>query len=476
MPDPEPIFVIPTNRLRDVGQTVETYDEHFRRNGHAVTMIVFDDSSLVNQQKYYSALENTSTYNPLYYVGPHEKEQFLAYLFGRLRDRRLDLLVRNLFRPSYGGNRNYTLMYTLGHLMISSDDDMRPYALVENSPESLGPDEICRGKLLKASAPGYTRKSFDILAAFLDVLGRPAREAPANYDRGELIVDSSMHLETNASRGLSRENSLMLRHGPVADGARIKMAQTFRSGTNDIDALDFVEMFLADDSNVSLDDLNEVYVLVNFRPVITDKNWRMDCGVAGYDNTYGLPPFFPTRLRFEDYIYRIWIQQDNLASAHVDAAQNHIKNNYMRNPLASEVFNEEVANLLKRKIKDTVARIDELSIMFDYEGEVTLQDSEEILTRIVDLHRRVVEAQLSAASSDRQDVLRAFASNLERAFYGFEPDFFQQNLIRIVDDVISQFKGSLEIWPTLVEICYLHKNRAGLPKRAVANQSRQTQR
>ena len=60
----------------------------------------------------------------------------------------------------------------------------------------------------------------------------------------------------------------------------------------------------------------------------------MDCGVAGYDNTFGLPPFFPTRLRFEDYIYRLWIQQEGIAAAHVDAAQNHIKNNYMRNPPA----------------------------------------------------------------------------------------------------------------------------------------------
>ncbi len=321
-------------------------------------------------------------------MGPQQKDQFLAYLFGRLRDRKLDLLVRNLFRPSYGGNRNYTLMYTLGHLMISADDDMRPYAFVEDSPESLGRDEICRGKLMKAVAKGYTRKSFDILAAFLDVLGKPVGEAPANHDRGELIVDSSMELETNASRGLSRENVLMLQHGSVADSARIKMAQTFRSGTNDIDALDFVEMFLGDDSHISLDDLNELYVLVNFRPVITNKNWRMDCGVAGYDNTYGLPPFFPTRLRFEDYIYRLWIQQDDLASAHVDAAQNHIKNNYMRNPLASEVFNEEVANLLKRKIKQSVTRLDELSIAFGYEGDVTLADSEEILTRITDLHGR----------------------------------------------------------------------------------------
>ena len=84
-------------------------------------------------------------------------------------------------------------------------------------------------------------------------------------------------------------------------------------------------------------------MLVNFRPAVTNRNWRMDCGVAGYDNTFGLPPFFPTRLRFEDYIYRLWIQQDGVAAAHVDAAQNHTKSNYMRNPPAAEIFNEEVS-------------------------------------------------------------------------------------------------------------------------------------
>jgi hypothetical protein len=103
------------------------------------------------------------------------------------------------------------------------------------------------------------------------------------------------------------------------------MAQTFRSGTNDIDALDFVEMFLDDNSQKSLDDLNDIYVLINFLPAVTKMNWRMDCGVAGYDNTLGLPPFFPTRLRFEDYIYRLWVQQDGVCAAHVDAAQNHGK-------------------------------------------------------------------------------------------------------------------------------------------------------
>src|ERR1017187_7999461 len=104
MQDSELSFVIPTHRLRDVGETVEEYDEHFWRNGHTVRITVFDDSSPANCDKDYSLLERTSTHNDLYYVGPREKDQFLAYLNHRLRDKRLEALVKNLFRPSYGGN------------------------------------------------------------------------------------------------------------------------------------------------------------------------------------------------------------------------------------------------------------------------------------------------------------------------------------------------------------------------------------
>ena len=171
MHEKELSFVIPTHRLREVGETIEQYDEHFWRNGHSVRMMVFDDSTPTNQKKYYQLLEQTHTHQELHYVGPQEKEQFLGYLNSRLRDRRLEGLVKNLFRPSYGGNRNFTLMYTLGELMVSSDDDMRPYSLIENSPESLGAKEVSRGRLHKAGQNGYSRKSFDIVAAFLDVLG-----------------------------------------------------------------------------------------------------------------------------------------------------------------------------------------------------------------------------------------------------------------------------------------------------------------
>ena len=462
-------FVIPTYRLREVGETVEQYDDHFWRNGHSVPMVVFDDSSPANQEKYYSLLEATTTHNELYYVGPREKEQFIAYLHQRLPDKRLQGLVKNLFRPSYGGNRNYTLVYTLGSLMVSADDDMRPFALMEHSPESLETEEICRGRLHRAGENGYGRKSFDIITSFRDVLGKAADQVPDNYERGELLVDTAMDLETNATTGLKRANSLLVRRGELPNDTIVKMAQTFRSGTNDIDAIDYVEMFLENEKQTDPADLNDTYVLENFRPVVTKKNWRMDCGVAGYDNTFGLPPFFPTHLRCEDYIYRLWVQQPGICSAHVDAAQNHGKSNYMRNPPAAEILNEEVSNLLKRKVKDSVSRLDELGMAFDYDGEVTAPDAEEILQKIQRLHARAISAAERASDPERAAALRLFAANLHKAFYGFEPDFFQHNLLRIVDDVVSVIKGSLQLWPTLVEICYFQRGRKGLPQTRVNN-------
>jgi hypothetical protein len=45
-----------------------------------------------------------------------------------------------------------------------------------------------------------------------------------------------------------------------------------------------------------------------------------------------------------------------------------------------------------------------------------------------------------------------------------------------VDDVISVIKGSIELWPSLVEICYYHKSRKGLPQVRVKNQKRRARK
>lgn len=472
MSEPPLVFAIPTYRLRDVCETVARYDENFWNNGHSPRIMVFDDSSKANHDKYYAQLERTKTWNEVHYVGPAEKEAFVQFLTRRLRDRKLTSVVRNLFRPSYGGNRNVALIYTLGCHVVSADDDMRPWALLEDSPESLAQDEICRGKLVKATSAGYTQRSFDVLASFTDVLGKKVADVPDNFAKGELVVDTAMDLETNSSTGFARENALLLQRAKVSRSAVVKMAQTFRSGTNDVDALAFVELFLEDAEQTDMDAINDVYVLVNWRPAVTNRNWRMDCGVAGYDNTVGLPPFFPTRLRFEDYVYRLWIQQPGIVAAHVDAAQTHTKNNYMRHPLAFEVFNEEVANLLKRKIAASCRHLNDVAIEFDYEGEVTPQDSEEILDRITAVHRRAREAAATATDA-RRHALEGFAAALERSFYGFEIDFFQQNLSRIVDDVVNDIRGAFELWPTLIEICFFHMHKRDLPQLRVDNVRRQ---
>ncbi len=141
----------------------------------------------------------------------------------------------------------------------------------------------------------------------------------------------------------------------------------------------------------------------------------------------------------------------------------------MRNPPAAEVFNEEVCNLIKRKLKASPYSIDELNARFEYGGEVESSDAEEILERVTSLHRRVLAAAGGATNEERRKSLLTFSENLERAFYGFESDFFQQNVSRIVDDVVSQIQGALELWPTLVEICYFQRHTKDLPKVKVAN-------
>jgi hypothetical protein len=132
-----------------------------------------------------------------------------------------------------------------------------------------------------------------------------------------------------------------------------------------------------------------------------------------------------------------------------------------------------VANLLKRKINASCTHVNDLSIDFGYEGDVTLRDSEEILERITVLHARALACVGGATSEARRQALERFACNLQKAFYGFEADFFQQNLSRIVDDVINDIRGAMELWPTLVEICYFRKHKRDLPQTKVRNQRRE---
>ena len=113
-----------------------------------------------------------------------------------------------------------------------------------------------------------------------------------------------------------------------------------------------------------------------------------------------------------------------------------------------------------------------MTIAFDYDGEVSLQDTVGILEQAQELHQRVLGACEHAKSEQRRIALNVFAAGLARTFYNFEPDFFQQNLSRIVDDEIGIIRSSLELWPTLLEIVYYKRHCHSLPMRRVKNQER----
>jgi hypothetical protein len=89
---------------------------------------------------------------------------------------------------------------------------------------------------------------------------------------------------------------------------------------------------------------------------------------------------------------------------------------------------------------------------------------------MTNLHGRCETAARRAQDPGRAGTLRTFGVNLRRAFYDFEPDFFQQNLARLVDDVVTEIKASLEVWPTLVEICFFERSKRGLPETRVRNE------
>ena len=110
------------------------------------------------------------------------------------------------------------------------------------------------------------------------------------------------------------------------------------------------------------------------------------------------------------------------------------------------------------------------ALVAQHEGEVTAQDAQEILEKMVRLHARTLATAAATRNAERAEALQLLAANLHKAFYGFEPDFFQHNLVRSMDDVVSVIKGSLELWPALIEICYFQKGRKGLPQMRVDNQ------
>jgi len=446
-------FVLPTKRIKNIPETLAEFLPLIENRSESFTVTIFDDSPKGLSDEVLPELKKINSKVPVSYVGADEKARFLEMLSERVCQPQYAPLLKEFFRPCYGGNRNFTALYTLGSHMISIDDDMRPYELRVDSAGPLAEGEISRGTLVNSSdSRTVSQKASDPIGHFVNCLGKKYSDLPEEYLGAHVLLDSQMDLQTNASLGLQRDTNLVLEgEAPAADDV-VKMAQTYRTGTNDIDAIDFVEMCLENESQEEFSRHEDVFALEHLSPVATSINFRMDCGVAGYDNHAGIPPFVPSGLRCEDYLYRLWIQQPGTCAAHVNCALTHLKSSYMRYSHAHEILNEEIANLLKRKILASGFNAEPRTVNFNFDGHIERADAKDILDKIIGLHDRLKsQAESQTASASRRQNLGNLAVTLQDAFYGFNSDHFYLELARAVEREARLLKCCCTIWPSLVK-------------------------
>jgi len=177
-------------------------------------------------------------------------------------------------------------------------------------------------------------------------------------------VDTAMDLETNVSKDFARDNSYCSKR-VVAKSATVKSRRLSERAQIDIDALDFVHMYLNDQSqhHSNLHEFNDLYVLVNFRPVVTNRNGGSIAGSQAMI-TFGIASVFPSVCGARTISTGFWIQQPGICVGAHRCRANAREEHYMRNPLAMDVFNEETALCSKRKSKQAWKKLEDLSIRF----------------------------------------------------------------------------------------------------------------
>ena len=246
------------------------------------------------------------------------------------------------------------------------------------------------------------------------------------------------------------------------------MAETCLTGTDNLDSLDFAYFFLNDPSAQSLQDDGHVFIVSVYHPFVTKENWKNACGASGYDNTEGLPAFFPTKLRFENYAYRLWIQREGYASAHIKAFQHHDRNAHERASLPNEIVNEEFANLLKDKLRQSLSGIGPVTMSFDYDGTITDEETVPILS----LGRKVcadVEERIrdSDQHSGRYRQLIRFAQELRTEFMNFDAAAFYQKAQQVIQEEFTYIAESQKLWPRCLEAVKNIQAGKGLPSHRI---------
>jgi hypothetical protein len=350
----EMVLGIPTIR-QQTHATVREYAENLKRYGHeGTTILVSDDAPAGATAVLEAGLEAVAQACPdsaLAYLGPEEKARYLDGLEACVPG------ASALLQPGYGGNRNWLLLATLGRQLLSVDDDVHPYGLFRERARTSR--LVLEGEFVgKAEADRCLRVDFDILGAYGAMLGRPVAEVIGAWaDRGQPLAvgshleDANVDLSLNLANRPLQPASVELVPGNPPPNGRIGIVQTFLSGDPDLDTRELVWAFHQwGDSRILQGKPPVQFVIDTFRPCVLDHDFRLTAAVLGLDNTLGTIPFIPTRLRFEDYLLRLYSQRQAFHVGYCDAVQTHCRAMTSRNNIVRDFVIEGLATIMKTLI------------------------------------------------------------------------------------------------------------------------------
>jgi hypothetical protein len=392
-------FTIPTYRCNDIAATVTRYAHNFAHYNHTVPIMVFDDSSRKNARVSEGSLRVAARTldfgQEIFYVGPHEKEASLVNIkkhFGR--DERP--VIDDIFRPSYGGNRNWILAYTFGGHFISVDDDMSPEGLfLHGDHKGLQDNVIAQGRFLdehESPSQVFIGKQ-DIIRGYTSFIGTQVKEHKGKVPFGHDLRDSNTDPIYNSSRGDLEESVITLTGETISDEAFIKVVQSHLTGDADVDSEDLMRMFM----DTGLDEilaghLPKKFILEEMRGAVTSNNMRLTGAMLGYDNSSGGVFFLPTTLRCEDFIWRVFLaNHDDIACAYTPHAQTHRRALSVRQSIVQDWYNELLAKLIKERILRSVDKVGTSTISFHDPDPITQEEANTIEDLVRQRHRDATE-------------------------------------------------------------------------------------
>lgn len=467
-------LAIPTYRSGDIAQTVSRYAHNFNIYDHSVPIFVFDDSNRKGARISEGSLRVAAKNFPgqeVRYVGPHEKAKFLHNLVQKVGSEHEDT-IRRIFRPSYGGNRNFILAYTLGNHFISVDDDMAPRGIFTGEPTISPYGVISQGKFLFEQDMGlFPLVDQDIIRGYRKFLG-----TRVGHHLGDIIVGEKVKDPNVDALGFTKgdlESSILIVHpGEVHENAIIKIVQSHLTGDADVDSADLVNIFMKTGVGEILSGhLPKKHVLDSCSEAIVSSNNRLTGAILGYDNSNGGIYFLPTTFRCEDFIWRMHLESmSEVASAYTGQAQTHSRSFSVRNSVAADWYNELTAQVIKRLMRESISGIGDHSMEFDLPGDISVEVAKKIEGLLREKRDQAIAKSMD--TTEKAPNFLRFAGELDSILNDDigSPERFALSLSGLVREEFTWFNRTSGIWSKVLESSY--EMRRDLPMVDITRESR----